>query len=208
MELNQPSGDSDSGPDGSARRWFRRESVSLAEIAVQTFSVVLGILLALGIDDWKREREMRQNVDDALHAVHTEIEANRAALQHHRDHLRAVETSVAKDAAPANLRPCNEYEGWNGTGTATLLNAAYQTAIATQAFAHMDFKRAQTIAAAYNLQSVYLGYLDKILDVVLRGTPMPPADCAGMIHELGSFADALDGEYQKVAEPPATPAKP
>ena len=48
MELN-PERAPDAAAESAAparRSWFRRESISLAEVIVQTFAVVLGILLA------------------------------------------------------------------------------------------------------------------------------------------------------------------
>ena len=205
MELKPPPGAADRPTPSAASRWFRRESVSLGEIALQTFSVVLGILLALGIDGWKRDREQKQDVEDAMRAVRTELAANREALKRNHDHLIAVENDLrAKDIGKTGTElACNQYKGWSGTGMALLVSAAYQTAIATQAFAHMEFARAQTIAAAYGLQAAYLDYLGKIIDVILRGGAMPPESCAGILDELARFADTLDSAYAKAIDAPA-----
>jgi hypothetical protein len=44
------------------------------------------------------------------------------------------------------------YQGWSGTANPLLLDAAYQTAIMTQALAHTELSHAQAIAQAYGEQ--------------------------------------------------------
>ena len=96
----------DRGSDPFRRKsLFRREAISLAEIGVPTFSVVLGILLALAIDDWSKVRETRESVAAAMSARETIAKAyglQRACLDE-RAHvfesvLRAQPTPVANCA--------------------------------------------------------------------------------------------------------------
>jgi hypothetical protein len=178
------------------RSWFRREAVSLGEVAVHTFAVVLGFLLALTIDDWKKERDTAANVAEALAAVHTELEGNRIGLRLHREHLTAMSGLLRADKT-VGLRPCSAYPSWRGTGGVLLLDAAYQTAIMTQTFAHIEFSRAQTIARAYGAQRMSQEYLGKIDDLVLRGQQLPAADCGGIIAELANLEGQVDQIYIK-----------
>ncbi|HEV7489949.1 MAG TPA: hypothetical protein VGO25_04030 [Rhodanobacteraceae bacterium] len=76
MELERGSASGAVGPAPARRSWFRRESVSIAELGVQTFAVVLGILLALAIDDWRKERETRESTAAAMSAIRAELETN------------------------------------------------------------------------------------------------------------------------------------
>ncbi len=179
------------------RAWFRRESISLGDVALQLFVVVLGILLALAIDDWKKARETAQNVADAMKAVNTELAANRAAMRAQHEHLQGLTAALTKVQADAPVKPCNEYEGWNGAGIPVLLDAAYETAIATQAFAHMDFDRAQVVAEAYGRQKMYIEAHGKLLDLLMRGQPMPVGFCGGIVQELGNFAATVDAAYTR-----------
>jgi hypothetical protein len=185
--------------DDTPRRWFRREAISLGELLVQTFAVVLGILLALGIDDWKKDREETKSIADAIAAIHTEVDSNRKALAVQRTHLRDGEAAMAKVTVATPL-PCNAYDNWEGTGIAFLSNAAYQTAIATQAFTHLRFDDAQAIAGSYSRQAMYSDYVGKVVDVLLRAEPMEPSSCGGLLHELGGFADSLDASYARTLD--------
>jgi len=137
---------------------FRREAISVAELGVQTFAVVLGILLALAIDDWRHDRETRETLAAAMSAVHAELEANDREITQTDERLHKLVDALKIDekTAATKQRPCNEYDDWNGIGVPVLLDAAYQTTIATQVFAHTDFSRAQTIAEAYGRQHLYI----------------------------------------------------
>lgn len=198
MELKNDTEASERRAIPARRSWFHRESISLGEIAVQTFAVVLGILLALGIDGWKKDRETRENVADAMRAVNVEIAANRKDLQRQRDHLLAEQSALvaeAKASTDGGKRACYENTGWDGIGGPLLLDAAYQTAIATQAFSHLEFARSQAIAASYGMQKSYLDYHGRIVDLVLRGTPASEDFCAGLLGELANLAGTVDQAY-------------
>lgn len=179
------------------RTWFRRESISLGDVVLQLFVVVLGILLALAIDDWKKARETTQSVADAMKAVSTELAANQAEMRTQHEHLQGLTAALTKVPADAPVTPCNEYEGWNGAGIPVLLDAAYDTAIATQAFAHMDFDRAETVAAAYGRQRMYIVAHGKLLDLLMRGQPTPVGFCRGIVEELGNFVATVDAAYTR-----------
>jgi len=121
------------GPVDRSRRWFHRESISLAEIAVQTFSVVLGVLLALAIGEWSRDHEEHKQVEAALHALRAEMEASRAEIAHGLKHIAETDAEMAEKAktdATPTPRLCSETPGWHGIAYPLLLDSAYQTAIA------------------------------------------------------------------------------
>jgi len=179
--------------------WFRREAISLAELTVHTFAVVLGILLALAIDEHKKERETAAGVAAAMAALHGELEGNRARLHHHQGHMLGMRDALLADTKEGT-RTCDGYSGWSGTQTPLLLDAAYQTAIATQAFSHMEFSRVQSVAAAYGMQRLTAAYLDKILDVVLRGQEVSAATCGNLVAEVASAEGLVDGLYEKALE--------
>jgi hypothetical protein len=176
------------------RSWFRREAISIAELAVHTFAVVLGIMLALALDEQKKEHETAAAVANAMGAVHTELESNRTRLRTHHQHLVAM-ADLLRAEKTESVQSCADYKGWQGTHNPLLLDAAYQTAIATQAFSHVEFSRAQSVAAAYGLQRLSLEYLDKIVDFVLRGQKMSATGCAGLISEQANIEMEVDAVY-------------
>ncbi|MGA9421861.1 MAG: hypothetical protein WBW61_05825 [Rhodanobacteraceae bacterium] len=155
----------DSRSVAARRRWFQRETISLAEIAVQGFSVVLGILLAFGIGNWSESRESAGRVNEARTSTRAEIEANRDRLRqtavYQVNLARALTAAVDTPAPPGH---CTEVSGWLGLHTALLLHSAYDDAIAAGVSTHMALANGRAIATIHALQERDLPYSNQSLD--------------------------------------------
>jgi type II secretory pathway pseudopilin PulG len=173
------------------RAWFHRETISLAEIAVQVFSVVLGILLAFGIGSWNSSRESAHKVAEAQTAIRAEIQANRARLQQTVAYQGSLSKAV-RDAmnSPTPPRHCTDVASWRGMQTALLLHSAYDNAIAAGVFTNMALADGQTIAAVYAWQQRYLVYSDKSLDWMVMKFMDESAGSAGCAGVLGDLSEA------------------
>ncbi len=53
---------------------------SLKTIMIEVFSIVLGVMLALGVSEWQQEREYAQLTDIALANVARELRSNLEVL--------------------------------------------------------------------------------------------------------------------------------
>lgn len=193
-------------PPPKRRTWFRREAIDLGDVVVQIFSVVIGILLALFINDWVMQRQQQANVDEAMRAIKVELAANRVQLRAHAKHM--FEMAKAMQDSPANrnkpARPCFLWNEWDGIGGLNLTDAAYQTAIATQALANMPFKQAQLVAQIYGWQT----YFEKgsELDLgILTQRPEPLGLCVGMVVDSGEGNLQLDAVYSRLIGPDTAP---
>lgn len=191
------------------RAWFRRETISLAEIAVQVFSVVLGILLAFGIGNWNARRDSAQKVSEAQTAIRAEIQANRLRLQqtfaYQTDLAKAVRAAMAGPAPPAR---CTDVPSWRGMQTALLLHSAYDNAIAAGVFASMPLADGQAIAAIYAWQQRYLTYSDKSLDWMVMKFMDEAAGCAGVLSDLSEAGRSLLANYDAYLSPAVAAAAP
>ncbi len=67
--------------------WFQRSPINRGELTVETIAVVVGILLALGINSWHEKRQEQAVVDTALHTLADEINRNRLTAEHHSQYL-------------------------------------------------------------------------------------------------------------------------
>ncbi|MGA8276814.1 MAG: hypothetical protein WB784_01260 [Rhodanobacteraceae bacterium] len=198
----QPKGE---GRSIAARhRWFHRETISLAEIAVQVFSVVLGILLAFGIGNWSESRESARKVAEARTAIRAEIEANRDRLRqtavYQANLARTVTAAVDSPAPPGR---CTEVAGWRGLQTVLLLHSAYDNAIAAGVFTNMALANGQAIATIYALQERYLLYSNKSLDwLALKFmNEGEAAGCAGVVEDLARAGRNLLKNYDDYLSP-------
>jgi type II secretory pathway pseudopilin PulG len=181
---------------------FRRETISLADVAVQILSVVVGILLALFINNWETKRQQQATVDEAMHAIHAELAANRIVLRDHAtqmfDMAKRMQASPSNKDQPA--RPCYAWDEWHGIGDLNLIDAAYQTSIATQALANMPFKQAQLVSQTYGWQRYVLKGVD--LDAsLLFEHPQTLDFCAGIVDEIGKSDLRLNTIYARLIGP-------
>jgi type II secretory pathway pseudopilin PulG len=194
----------DDTPAPAPRRRFRslrRGAIDLGDVVVQIFAVVIGILLALFIDNWGTERQQQNAVDVAVRAIHAELAANRAGLRKNAERLNRMATNLESATENRNQapRPCYEWPQWEGTGAVNLVDAAYQTAIATQALSHMPFEQAQRIAQAYGYQHFYQQAFS-----LFRSMFLTPASASQCVAELESFSRnerLLDTAYTPLIGP-------
>ncbi len=122
----------------------------------ESMLIVVSILFALYLDEWRDDRQDAENIEDALAYFVSEIQQNRArvedaapfnqGLRHvlsRRQEVRAIE-SVATFV--------NIFESYNPV---VLQSTAWETAIATGALAKMDYKLVSALSLTYSMQNRY-----------------------------------------------------
>lgn len=139
-------------------RWLKRDGIDLGDAVVQFVAVVVGIVLGVFITQWVAHSHQQAAVHQAMNAIRTELADNRPLLRENATRWYKTATRLMKET-PKNpkksRRMCYMWPGWSGPGGANVTDAAYQTAIATQALAHMPFKQAHQVAEIYTFQSGY-----------------------------------------------------
>ncbi|HEX7348711.1 MAG TPA: hypothetical protein VF264_03560, partial [Rhodanobacteraceae bacterium] len=188
-------------PEGKRFRWLKREAISLGDVAVQIFSVVVGILLALFIHDLVTLRQQQAGVDEAMRAIRAELAQNRMVVRNYAAHMYRM-VDAMRDSPQNRDKPpqaCYLWDQWNGLGGLVPLDAAYQTSITTQALANMPFKQAQVVSQIYGYQRYALKGIE--LDVTILTQPHPLDYCTGLVEEIGRNAMQLDALYDKLIGP-------
>ena len=182
-------------------RWLRRGAIDLGDVVVQIIAVVIGILLALLINNWATDRQQQNAVDVAVRAIHAELAANRAALRKNAERLNRMAAQLRSATENRNLapRPCYEWPQWEGTGAVNLVDAAYQTAIATQALSHMPFEQAQRIARAYGYQHFYQQAFSLFRSMFI--TPAAASQCVAELESFSRNERLLDMAYTPLIGP-------
>ncbi len=196
---------------------MRREAIDLGDVVVQIFAVVVGILLALFINDWVTQRQQQATVDEAMRSIRAELALNRTGLRAYAKHM--FDMAAAMQNAPANKnqppKACYLWVDWDGIGGLTPIDAAYQTSIATQALANMPFEQAQLVAQVYGWQHYVLKGVDLDASLLMQ-QPHSLEFCADIIDEIGRNAVKLDELYAKLIgrdtaplpKPPSTSGAP
>ncbi len=128
----------------------------LPRVLFESMLIVVSILVALYLDEWRDDRQDAENIEHALANFVSEIKQNRArvedaapfnqGLRHvlsRRQEVRAIE-SVATFV--------NIIESYNPV---VLQSTAWETAIATGSLAKMDYNLVSALSLTYSLQNRY-----------------------------------------------------
>jgi hypothetical protein len=112
-------------------------------LAIETFSVVLGIILAFGANAWHEQRTHAADAHEAMVAIRNELAINDSVLHTKLAYHREMQDSLTallgrtktREAAGGQLAIKN----WNGLQPPQLLDDAWQTARSTQAIQYVPY---------------------------------------------------------------------
>ncbi|MEJ2336583.1 MAG: hypothetical protein P8Y26_13275 [Gemmatimonadales bacterium] len=156
----------------------------LPELLVEAFSVMLAVLVALAVDEWRQSR-----ADEELAAL---ARASIAVLE-------ALAGEVATLAGGADSAEI-------GFNFALLSSAAWQTAQVTRATQFLDFDWVRRIARLYHLQELYDDRQAAVVDMMgtIGGEPDEAAEMlqaiGGRIRIVLSLQDGLIDAYEQVLQ--------
>ncbi len=129
-----------------------RQMVSSA--LFEAFFVVLGVLLALGANEWRQTRVDRAHARNALSAITEELRANRDAVQasreYHEGRLGAIYGALGSGTP---LKPADFPRGF--VGPAQVFQTAWDAASETGALADLDYATLLTLSRVYESQDRY-----------------------------------------------------
>ncbi len=132
-----------------------RKPAWLGEVIVQSIAIVISILLALWVDQWKQNRAAHELAIVSLSNFLTEIQQNEARiddiLPYHRGIRTMVDGLVKSHAAKSETDFENEV-GIDGLRPPNLLETAWQTALATGALTHLDYETVSVLSLTYTTQ--------------------------------------------------------
>jgi hypothetical protein len=128
----------------------------LGEIALETFSVVLGIVLALAVNAWHDRRSHERSACEALRVIRSELTSNDSMLgvklPYHvamQDSLGALIARTHEREVPGGLRAI---ANWSGLQPTQLLDDAWQTARATQDLQYLPYPVVVGLSRTYAMQ--------------------------------------------------------
>ncbi|MGH8116345.1 MAG: hypothetical protein ACREP0_04475 [Rhodanobacteraceae bacterium] len=178
-------------------------------MVVQIFAVVVGILLALAINRWHTNRANAARAAEANVALNDEVTANDRGVTHALSQVATFSAAMARDAPPARSPslPCNEYSGWPGLSVPLLLDAAYRTSIASQAFADMSFARARQIAYVYAEQQAFENHVRNTVQFLVQGHPYPYPYCQQLVVNQRTWLERLHTVYRNFLRPAGSAAR-
>ncbi|MET1258285.1 DUF6090 family protein [Flagellimonas sp. DF-77] len=118
--------------------------------------VVIGILLALQINNWNEKQKIDATKQKTMGLIAKELAANQAIIEsafaYHvmvKDTLQTLETPTTEEEAVKSL------SFWRGLRIVRMRNAAFQTAVQAGSTKDFDVDLAEALNALYTLQDAY-----------------------------------------------------
>jgi hypothetical protein len=189
--------------DLSAGRTTLRKRLreKLPEILIEAGSVVVALLLALALNAWNQDREMRERADTARAGILAELRANRTDLDAARPKLREIVDSLQQKLAKDAPEP---HEVTVSMGVTQLSSAAWRAALATDAMRTVDFTWISEVARVYEMQDEYLrlqqNALDQIGSIPADSTLGGKAVAASLVPRFNVLVQIADGLSRNYAE--------
>jgi hypothetical protein len=179
----------------------------LPEILLEAASVVVAVLLALAVDEWRDARAKRELADRAKRSILSELQANRDELNRsyaqNARHLQDLEVTLRTLEANPDSKHAQVQLAFNA---AQLSDAAWETTRATQASQLLPFDWVVEMARVYDTQAMYkttqLDMLQRTRSAIAEfGSAARPADIVAPLRsELLTFqilGEQLRTSYDK-----------
>ena len=197
----------------------------LPEIVIEALFMLVAVVLAFAVEEWREEHELDGLAAEARGAILQEVTRNRdefieskqgttdatAALEAWLDQAAQVmpstnEAQRAGSAEAAQPTPALPDPAVNLSKLALLSSAAWRTAQSTEASRRMDYAWMLQISQTYELQAMYQDAQSATIDaLVTHRTSMDEATrrataraLLGRIRVLTSLGQALEDDYADI----------
>jgi hypothetical protein len=130
--------------------------VWLPQVFFESALIVVSILVALGLDEWREKREAAEVVQQALSNFLIEIRQNNARIEDAAPFNQGLRQVLNSHYLDNDVETVDEFvnmvEIYSPAG---LQSAAWETALATGSLAKMEYNLVTALSLTYSLQSRY-----------------------------------------------------
>ncbi len=157
---------------------------------MESVLVVVSILLALAVDEWREERGFAELADQSLGIFEREIRQNQARLEDavpfHNGIRDLLGQAMDQEGASMDLRSIME-----GVEIPVILNTAWQTALATGALTHMDVETVSALSLTYSIQDRFIATSGRDRPHLLNADDMTRTALHEGMHEAYDYMTVL-----------------
>ena len=115
------------------------------QLTIEAVLIVLSVLLALALNQWRQNRQDRALAQQALQTLRLEIQANQAEVEQKLAYHKEIYDRVSEHPEQSGI----------SLRTAFLRNTAWETVQATGAATHLDYEVAAAASAIHGMQQKY-----------------------------------------------------
>ncbi len=128
----------------------------LPRVLFESALIVISILVALGFDEWRENREDEENVQLALSNFGSELLQNKARIEDAAPFNRGLRDVMRNHYQTDDIESIDEFVNMVESYVPVVLqSAAWETALATGSLAKMKYDLVSALSLTYSLQSRY-----------------------------------------------------
>lgn len=132
-------------------------SVWLPRVLFESALIVMSILVALGLDEWRENREDEETVQLALSNFVREIQQNQASVEDSAPFNQGLRSVLRNRYQTNDIGSVDEFVNMvESYAPAVLQSTAWETALATGSLAKMEYDLVSALSLTYSLQNRYL----------------------------------------------------
>jgi hypothetical protein len=131
-------------------------SVWLPRVIFESALITVSILLALGLDEWRENRQSEATIRQAMSNFLSEIRQNKARVDDAAPFNQGLHDVVDQRYKHGDIRTMTDFISiMDSYSPVVLQSTAWETALATGSLAKMDYGLVSALSLTYGLQSRY-----------------------------------------------------
>lgn len=179
-------------------QFIKKENFSFGVLFIEVFSIIFGVLLALGVNEIRKSFNDKELINTALESITIEIQHNKDFLSKRLPYYNSMNTIldslINKHGNKATFSSVS-VPGFAGFNPPLLRNSSLQTAMSTQVFAKMDYNLADKISWGYSLQETYLKWIYLYLNAFANTDTITLIKARRLFGEMTNVGTELDETY-------------
>lgn len=130
--------------------------VWLPRVVFESALITVSILLALGLDEWRENREAEETIRQAMSNFLSEIRQNKARVDDAAPFNQGLHDVIDQRNKRGSIQTISDFIGIiDSYSPVVLQSTAWETALATGSLAKMDYGLVSALSLTYGLQGRY-----------------------------------------------------
>lgn len=131
-------------------------AVWLPQVLIESALIVISILVALGLDEWRQKREDAETAQQALSNFISEVQQNQARVDDAAPFNKGLLDVLERRYERSDIDTVEEFVIMVESYTPLVLQStAWETALATGSLAKMEYNLVSALSLTYSLQNRY-----------------------------------------------------
>ena len=148
----------------------RQARLPLQAMFVEVVSIILGVVLALSVNEWRELNAQERRAEAAMTQIVQEVRSNNELISAIHETNEETLTHI-RDSNDAG----DEVESRFVPGI-QVKNTAWKTANSIGVFNHVDYEQILELSDLYSIQDIYRNYGFSLIQALLNGTSVAAAN--------------------------------